>query len=185
LLCCSSCCSCWGHRHCSKYCIVVQFRHAFSIALHCIALHCIAALLGKYYIIMYYVLLYIQKYFEFRLISTEFGLRAMHSEIFRVSTNFDQIWITCCSQPCPVALPASLARQPCPAAFPGSLARQPCTAAFPGRLPRQPCPAALPASLARQPCRKVCKPFYGRRPACMQYCIFLLGRQFSLSFPRN
>jgi hypothetical protein len=54
--------------------------------------HCIAALLGKYYII---TLLYIQKYFEFRLISTGFGLRAMHSEIFRVSTNFDQIWITC------------------------------------------------------------------------------------------
>jgi hypothetical protein len=34
---------------------------------------------------------------------------SMHSEIFRVSTNFDQIWIT----PCPAALPGSLARQPC------------------------------------------------------------------------
>jgi hypothetical protein len=48
-----------------------------------------------------------------------------------------------------------------------------------------PCNAALPGSLAHQPCRKVCKLFYGRMPACMQYCILLLGRQFSLSFPRN
>jgi hypothetical protein len=59
--------------------------------------------------------------------------------------------------------------------LPGSL----CLAALPG----QPCPVALPGSLARQPCRKVCKLFYGRRPACMQYCILLLGRQFSSSFP--
>jgi hypothetical protein len=57
----------------------------------------------------------------------------MHSEIFRFSTNFDQIWITHAMH----ALPGSLARQPCPAALPGSLARQPC-------------PAALPSSLARQ-----------------------------------
>jgi hypothetical protein len=52
-----------------------------------------------------------------------------------------------------------------------------------------PCNAALPGSLAHQPCRKVCKLFYGRRPACMhacmQYWILLLGRQFSSSFPRN
>jgi hypothetical protein len=34
---------------------------------------------------------YIQKYFEFRPISTGFGLRAMHAEIFQVSTNFDRI----------------------------------------------------------------------------------------------
>jgi hypothetical protein len=37
---------------------------------------------------------YIQKYFEIRPISTGFGLRAMHAEIFRVSTNFDRICIT-------------------------------------------------------------------------------------------
>jgi hypothetical protein len=36
----------------------------------------------------------IRKYFEFRPISTGFGLRAMHSEIFRVLTNVDRIWIT-------------------------------------------------------------------------------------------
>jgi hypothetical protein len=52
------------------------------------------------------------------------------------------------------------ARQPCPAAMPGSLSTF---------------QAALPAGLARQPCRKVRKLFYGRRPACMQYCILLLG----------
>jgi hypothetical protein len=57
-------------------------------------------------------------------------------------------------------LPGSLARQPCPVALPASLAR--------------------PGSLARQPYRKVCKIFYGRRPACMQYC-----QQFSSSFPCN
>jgi hypothetical protein len=33
-----------------------------------------------------------------------------------------------------------------------------------------PCNEALPASLARQSCRKVCKLFYGRRPACMHAC---------------
>jgi hypothetical protein len=55
-------------------------------------------------------------------------------------------------QPCPAALPGSLARQPCLAALPGSLARQPCPAALPGSLARQLCPAALPGSLARQPC---------------------------------
>jgi hypothetical protein len=53
-----------------------------------------------------------------------------------------------------------------------SLAWQPCPADLPGWQP------ALPASLARQPCRKVCKLFYGRRKACMQYCILLLGRQY-------
>jgi hypothetical protein len=36
-----------------------------------------------------------------------------------------------CMQPCPAALPGSLARQPCPAALPGSLARQPCPAVRP------------------------------------------------------
>jgi hypothetical protein len=61
---------------------------------------------------------------------------SMHSEIFRVSTNFDQIWITRAMH----ALPGSLAQQPCPAALPGSLARQPCPAALPGSLARQPCP---------------------------------------------
>jgi hypothetical protein len=79
----------------------------------------------------------------------------------------------------------TLAMQPCPAALPGSLARQPCPTALPGSLAWQPGPAAWPGSIARQPCRKVCKLFYGRRPACMQYCILLLGRQFSSSFPRN
>jgi hypothetical protein len=43
------------------------------------------------------------------------------------------------------ALPGSFARQPCPAAMPVSLARQSCqtalTAALPGSLARQPCPA--------------------------------------------
>jgi hypothetical protein len=47
-------------------------------------------------------------------------------------------------QPCPAALPGSLARQPCPAALPGSLARQP---SLPGSLAWQPCTAA---SLTRQ-----------------------------------
>jgi hypothetical protein len=51
-------------------------------------------------------------------------------------------------QPCPAALPGSLARQPCPAALPGSLARQPCPPALPASLARQPCPPALPGSLA-------------------------------------
>jgi hypothetical protein len=40
------CCSCWGHSHCSKYCIFVQFRHAFSILHHCMHL-CPAALPGS------------------------------------------------------------------------------------------------------------------------------------------
>jgi hypothetical protein len=71
---------------------------------------------------------------------------------------------------------------PCFQLLPGSLAQEPSLAALPCSLARQPCPAALPGS---QPCRKVCKLFYGRRPACMQYCILLLGRQFSSSFPRN
>jgi hypothetical protein len=53
----------------SKYCIIVQFHHAFSILHHCM-------------------------------------------------------------QPCPAALPGSLARQPCPAALPSSLARQPCPPAL-------------------------------------------------------
>jgi hypothetical protein len=57
---------------------------------HCI---CIAALLGKYYIIIQFSPC-IQKYFELWPILTRFGLRAMLSEIFRVSTNFDRIWIT-------------------------------------------------------------------------------------------
>jgi hypothetical protein len=35
-------------------------------------------------------------------------------------------------QPCPAALPGSLARQPCPAALPGSFARQACSAALHG-----------------------------------------------------
>jgi hypothetical protein len=51
-------------------------------------------------------------------------------------------------QPCPAALPGSLAWQPCLAALPGSLAWQPCLAALPGSLVWQPCLAALPASLA-------------------------------------
>jgi hypothetical protein len=50
----------------------------------------------------------------------------------------------CIQQPCPAALPGSLARQPCPAALPGSIARQPCPAAMPGSLTRQPCPAVRP-----------------------------------------
>jgi hypothetical protein len=54
------------------------------------------------------------------------------------------------SQPCPAALPGSLARQPCPAALPGSLARQPCPAALPGSLARQPCLAALHGCLDQQ-----------------------------------
>jgi hypothetical protein len=61
----------------------------------------------------------------------------------------------CIQQPCPAALPGSLARQPCPAALPGSIARQPCPAALPGSLARQPCSAALPGSLTRQPCPAV------------------------------
>jgi hypothetical protein len=97
---------------------------------------------------------------------------SMHSEIFRVSTNFDQIWITramhalpgsLALQPCLAALPASLARQPglarqpCPPALPASLASLPCPAALNGSLARQPCtsslaPAALHDSLARQSC---------------------------------
>jgi hypothetical protein len=92
----------------SKYCIIVQFHHAFSILHHCM-------------------------------------------------------------QPCPAALPGSLARQPGPAALPGSLAQQPC-------------PPALPASLAEK--FASCFTAVGRH-ACMQYCILLLGRQFSSSFPRN
>jgi hypothetical protein len=35
-----------------------------------------------------------------------------------------------CMQPCPAALPGSLARQPCPVALPGSFAGQPCLAAM-------------------------------------------------------
>jgi hypothetical protein len=92
-------------------------------------------------------------------------------------------------QPCPAALTGSLARQPCPAALTSSLARQPCPAALPGSLARQPCPPALPASLARQPCPPAlptslaekfasCFTAVGRY-VCMQYCILLLGRQFS------
>jgi hypothetical protein len=81
----------------------------------------------------------IQKYFEFRPISTRFGLRAR-------------------CMPCPAALPSSLAWQPCPPALPGSLAlpvslaRRPCLPALPACIARQPCPAAFPGSLARQPC---------------------------------
>jgi hypothetical protein len=84
---------------------------------------------------------------------------SIHSEIFRVLTNFDRIWITrdACrnissfDQYRPdldyaAALPGSLARQSCPAALPGSLARQPCPAALPGSFARQPCSAALPGS---------------------------------------
>jgi hypothetical protein len=63
----------------------------------------------------------------------------------------------------------TLAMQPCPATLPGSLARQPCLAAFPGSL------AEKFAS---------CFTAVGRH-ACMQYCILLLGRQFSSSFPSN
>jgi hypothetical protein len=77
---------------------------------------------------------------------------------------------TLAQQPCPAALPSSLARQTCPAALPGSL----CLAALPGILACQPCPAALPGSLAE------------KFASCfMQYCILLLGWQFSSSFPRN
>jgi hypothetical protein len=45
-----------------------------------------------------------------------------------------------------------------------------------------PCPAALPTSLAEK--FASCFTAVGRH-ACMQYCILLLGRQFSSSFPRN
>jgi hypothetical protein len=48
----------------------------------------------------------------------------------------------CIQQPCPAALPGSLARQPCPADLPW----QPCSAALPGSLTRQPCPAVRPIS---------------------------------------
>jgi hypothetical protein len=85
---------------------------------------------------------------------------------------------------CPIS-PCFQHIAPLHAVWPGHLARQPCPAALPGRLARWPCPVAWPGSLAHQPCRKVFKLFYGRRPACMQYCILLLGRQFSSRFPRN
>jgi hypothetical protein len=76
----------------------------------------------------------------------------------------------------------TIAMQPCPAALPGSLARQTCPVALPASLARQPCPAALPASLAEK--FASCFTVVGRH-ACMQYCILLLGRQFSSNFPRN
>jgi hypothetical protein len=60
------------------------------------------------------------------------------------------------------------ARQPCPAALPGSLAWQPCLAALPGSLAWQPCLAALPGSLARQPCRNITSLITGRSPAELQ-----------------
>jgi hypothetical protein len=58
----------------------------------------------------------------------------------------------------------------------------PCNAALPGSFARQPCPPALPTSLAEK--FASCFTAVGRH-ACMQYCILLLGRQFSSSFPRN
>jgi hypothetical protein len=48
---------------------------------------------------------------------------SMHSEIFRVSTNFDQIWITRAMHSgfSPAALPGSLTGRPCPPALQKSL----------------------------------------------------------------
>jgi hypothetical protein len=59
------------------------------------------------------------------------------------STNlpsFQLLSILChCMQPCPAALPGSLARQPCPTALPDSLAQQPCPTSLPGNLALKPC----------------------------------------------
>jgi hypothetical protein len=115
---------------------------------------------------------------------------------FLITTNFDRI-VQYSSKYCIIVqfhhafsilhqlhapLQCSLARQPCPAALPASLARQPCPPALPASLARQPCPPALPASLGEK--LASCFTAVGRH-ACMQYCILLLGRQFSSSFPRN
>jgi hypothetical protein len=103
---------------------------------------------------------------------------------FLITTNFDRI-VQYSSKYCIIVQfhhafsilhTCTLAMQPCPAALPGSLAQQPCPAALPDSLARQPCPTALPGSLARQPCRKVCKLFYGRRPACMHAVLHTFTR---------
>jgi hypothetical protein len=81
----------------------------------------------------------------------------------------------CIQQPCPAALPGSLAL----AALPGSLARQPCPAALPGSLAlaallgslaRQLCPAVRPISTgfdARARSAVTALYYIGRSPNCM------------------
>jgi hypothetical protein len=93
---------------------------------------------------------------------------------FTMLSAYCTIACTFARQPCPAALPGSLARQTCPAALHGSL----CLAALPGSLACQPCPPALQKSL---------QAVFNLRPyaGIMQYCILLLGRQLSSSYPRN
>jgi hypothetical protein len=88
------------------------------------------------------------------------NLRALLSRHVRTGSDlqYGLVW-----QPCTVAF----AWQPCPVALPASLARQTCPTAV---------PASVPASRARQPCRKVCKLFYGRRPACMHAVLHTFTR---------
>jgi hypothetical protein len=75
-------------------------------------------------------------------------------------------------QPCPAALPGSLARQP----LPGSLARMPCPhnirSTFPAALPGQ-LTFHFPGNLARQPCRNITSLITGRHAAW--HCILVLS----------
>jgi hypothetical protein len=90
-----------GRTHCSKYCIIVQFHHAFSILHHCMHL-CPAALPGS-----------LARQSCPAVLPGSFARQPCPSDLpgrlARQPCSVAFAW-----QPCPVALPASLARQPCP-----------------------------------------------------------------------
>jgi hypothetical protein len=94
--------SSWGHRHCSKYCIIVQFHHAFSILHHC--MHpCHAPLPGS--------------------IARQPCPAVLPGSLARQPCPA-ALPGSLARQPCPTALPGSIARQYCPAVLPGSLAEK-------------------------------------------------------------
>jgi hypothetical protein len=95
LLCSCSCSSCWGHIHCLKYCIIVQFHHAFSSLArqHCPAA-LPAALPGS--------------------LARQPCPAALSQQPCPAALSRQPI----ARQPCLAALPGSLAWQPCPAVRP-------------------------------------------------------------------
>jgi hypothetical protein len=76
------------------------------------------------------------------LITTNFDRIVQYSSKYCIIVQFHNAFsiLHHCMHPCNAALPVSIARQPCPEALPGSLAR-------PGSLACQPCPPALQKSL--------------------------------------
>jgi hypothetical protein len=103
-----------GRTRCSKYCIIVQFHHAFSILQHCMHL-CPAVLPGS--------------------LARQPCPAALPGSLARQPCPA-ALPGSLARQPCPASLPGSLARQPCPAALPGRIAsfsircRPACSIAF-------------------------------------------------------